>query len=135
MATYVVDANVIVQAALDAAGLGPLQDHELIAPALMPSEALSALSEMRYRQEISAELADLARPRIGEFSFELRNPPELFETAWSIARELGWAKTYDAEYVALARLSGCALVTLDSRLLRGARRVATVVGLADVTGG
>jgi predicted nucleic acid-binding protein len=40
---------------------------------------------------------------------------------------LGWAKTYDAEYVALARLLGCRLVTLDARLRRGADRLGFVI--------
>jgi hypothetical protein len=37
-------------------------------------------------------------------------------TAWKVADELGWAETYDAEYVALTRLHGDALVTADADL-------------------
>ena len=48
--------------------------------------------------------------------------------AWKIADRLGWAKTYDAEYVALADLLSCRLVTLDARLRRGAQRLGFVVG-------
>jgi predicted nucleic acid-binding protein len=44
-----------------------------------------------------------------------------------VADELGWAKTYDAEYVALAGLLGCRLVTLDRRLRRGADQLGFVV--------
>ena len=44
-----------------------------------------------------------------------------------MADELGWAKTYDAEYVALARLLNCRLVTLDARLRRGAARLSLLV--------
>lgn len=46
--------------------------------------------------------------------------------AWRIADDFGWAKTYDAEYVALAKLSECLLVTLDARLRRGADRLGFV---------
>jgi predicted nucleic acid-binding protein len=47
--------------------------------------------------------------------------------AWQVADELAWAKTYDAEYVGLARLLRCRLVTLDARLRRGADRLGFVV--------
>jgi hypothetical protein len=36
--------------------------------------------------------------------------------------KLGWAKTYDADYPALAQRLGCLLVTLDMKLRRGAQR-------------
>lgn len=56
-----------------------------------------------------------------------RDHERLGEVAWQVADELGWAKTYDAEFVALARLLGCRLVTLDARLRRGADRLGLVV--------
>jgi predicted nucleic acid-binding protein len=130
--TYVVDANVIVQAAIDAAGLGPLDGHQLIAPPVMPSEALSSLSEMYYRGEISAQLAEQARPRLQTLPYEVRQPAGLFDSAWQLARQLGWAKTYDAEYVVLARILDCELVTLDGRLMRGAGHVARIISPGSV---
>jgi predicted nucleic acid-binding protein len=36
--------------------------------------------------------------------------------AWDVADELGWASTYDAEYIALTKLQADALVTLDAEL-------------------
>ncbi len=50
-------------------------------------------------------------------------PPALGSEAWAIADELGWAKTYDAEYLAIARLSRARLLTLDGRILRAAERL------------
>jgi predicted nucleic acid-binding protein len=49
-----------------------------------------------------------------------------------VAEEFGWAKTYDAEYVALAKAEGCRLVTLDSRLRRGTDRLGFVVTPAEL---
>jgi predicted nucleic acid-binding protein len=45
----------------------------------------------------------------------------------NIAVELGWGRTYDAEYVALAKILRCRLVTLDMRLRRGADRLGFVI--------
>lgn len=56
----------------------------------------------------------------------------LGRTAWSIARDLGWARTYDAEFVALAQLLDCRLVTLDERLIRGSSRLGRVIHPADL---
>jgi predicted nucleic acid-binding protein len=50
-----------------------------------------------------------------------------------VAEEFGWAKTYDAEYVALAKIEGCRLVTLDGRLRRGADRLGFVVTPAELS--
>ena len=134
MATLVVDANVLVQACIEASGLGPLAGHELLAPPIAPSEALSSLHELRYRGEISAELAAAALERLESIQYEVRAPDDLARSAWAIADSLGWAKTYDAEYVALARTLGRPLVTLDGRLRRGANGLAQILGPADVPG-
>lgn len=59
-------------------------------------------------------------------------PRRLYLEAWAIAAELGWAKTYDAEYVALARILRCRLVTLDASLLRAAGNLVDIVAPADL---
>jgi predicted nucleic acid-binding protein len=43
---------------------------------------------------------------------------QLRRNAWNLAEKLGWAETYDAEYVALTRLQEDAFVTLDAELAR-----------------
>ena len=57
-----------------------------------------------------------------------RAPAALGRGAWLVADELGWAKTYDAEYIALARLLKTRLLTLDARLLRATERLGFVIG-------
>ena len=38
--------------------------------------------------------------------------------AWDLADQLGWASTYNAEYVALTQLQADAFITLDAELAR-----------------
>ena len=45
---------------------------------------------------------------------------------------MGWAKTYDAEYLALAELLDCRFVTLDARLHRGAARLGFVLSPTEL---
>ena len=91
---------------------------------------------MAFRGEISRALADRAIERFlaGKLHVSERRHSELTITAVGIARELGWAKTYDAEYLALARLLDTRVVTLDLRLRRGAERLGLVVTPNELTG-
>lgn len=125
--TLVVDATVALRASGVADGFGELDDDDLVAPPLMWSEARSVLHELTWRGEVGPEDADATRRRLEAAPVRRRAPRRLGEEGWRVADELGWAKTYDAEYVALARLLGCRLVTLDGRLHRGARRLGIVV--------
>jgi predicted nucleic acid-binding protein len=49
------------------------------------------------------------------------------QLAWRLSNELGWAKTYDAECLALASTLRCDLATLDLGLRAGAQRVGVKV--------
>jgi predicted nucleic acid-binding protein len=49
--------------------------------------------------------------------------------AWELADQLGWAQTYDAEYIALTQLQADAFITLDTEL---ARRVEGIVETASI---
>ena len=130
--TLVVDASVAVVAALANDDLSAFGDEELLAPALMWSEARSALHELLWRDEITRDDALAARLRVERGSIARRAHRKLGETAWGIADRLGWAKTYDAEYVALAELLGCRLVTLDERLRRSTERLGFVISPGEV---
>ena len=128
----VVDANVAVAAARVPDGFTALGSDRLVAPPLMWSEALSALHEAVWRGELPARAAELTRTRLESAPLEARSPARLGHEAWRIADELGWAKTYDAEYLALARILGCRFATLDGRLRRGAARLGFVVSPAEL---
>jgi predicted nucleic acid-binding protein len=49
--------------------------------------------------------------------------------AWDLADRLGWASTYNAEYVALTQLQADAFVTVDVEL---ARSVEGIVATASI---
>ncbi len=127
----VVDATVALAASGADDGFDVLDD-DLIAPPLMWSEARSVLHEMTWRGEVSLEDAATTRRRLEQCRVRRRSPGQLGEEAWRVADDLGWANTYGAEYVALARLSHCRLVTLDARLRRATARLGFVIGPTEL---
>lgn len=109
-----------------------MSGHELHSPELFWSEGVSSIHQKLWRREISTELAGLALTAFLDAPIEGHSERELYRRAWQIAQQTGWAKTYDAEYVALAQILDCPLITLDARLARGGGQVARIVGPADI---
>jgi predicted nucleic acid-binding protein len=128
----VVDASITVRVCLAEPGFADLQGRQLVAPPLLWIETSSVLHELQWRGEITARLAQFALERLRSSPITERRPRRLIERAWDVAEELGWAKLYDAHYVALAQLMKLPLLTLDGRLLRGAGRVVETVGPRDL---
>ena len=128
----VVDAAVVVTASLAEIGFKPLAKEQLVAPHLMWSEASSVLHELKRRKEIPAELAAIAMKRVAAADISARRPKGLSQEAWRIADRLGWTKTYDAEYLALARLLKCRLMTTDAKLKSSGSRITSVIGPSEL---
>ncbi len=127
MTRFVVDAGAVIQLASEAFELPA--EHELLAPTLLRSQTLSLLHEAVQRGELPADVARQRLDRIGKMPIRLLGDGVLRRTAWKLADELGWASTYDAEYVALTRLQADAFITLDADL---ARRIDGVVPTASI---
>jgi predicted nucleic acid-binding protein len=125
--TLVVDASVALWASGAGGKFDVLGDTELVAPPLLWSECLSSLHAALWRRAIPRSRADAVRAELARAPIAARKPRNANDVAWRIADELGWAKTYDAEYLALGQLLGCRVVTLDARLRRGADRLDLVV--------
>jgi len=104
----------------------------VVAPPLLWSEVASALRQRSFRGEVSPELAERTLAALLESRIERTLPEQLYREAFALAARLGWAKTYDAEYVALAKLLGCPLLTADARLRRGAARIIQTLAPEDL---
>lgn len=128
----VIDASAALHAAGSHDGFGQFTAFGPVAPPLMWSEAFSVLHEVLWRGAMSKDLALVMRSRLESAPIDRRDPEELHQEAWKIAKQLGWAKTYDAEYVALARLLGCPLLSADERLRRGAGRLVHFISFAEL---
>jgi predicted nucleic acid-binding protein len=128
----VVDASVAVHLAAAERAPSWIRDHSLFAPALMWSEVLSTLREAAWRGAMSASQARAALVRLELLPITPRGDVNLRERAWETAESLGWAKTYDAEYVALASLLDARLVTIDERLRRSAGRLVRIIGPTEL---
>jgi predicted nucleic acid-binding protein len=127
----VVDASVAVAACARPGGFDNLGD-DLAGPPLLWSEARSTLHLQVVKRMIDGERAQLLHERLIAAPVARLDPPELGREAWRLAEEFGWGRTYDAEYVALAKLLDCRLVTLDTRLRRGTERLGFVVTPAEL---
>src|SRR5881397_286985 len=110
MTRFVVDASAVLH--LASAGVEVPSAHELLAPTLLRSQTLSALHEAVQRGEIPADVARDRLTRIGRMPIRLLGDAVLRRRAWDLADQLGWASTYNAEYVALTQLQADAFVTL-----------------------
>jgi predicted nucleic acid-binding protein len=127
MTRFVVDVGAVLH--LASAGVEVPDEHELLAPTLLRSQTLSALHEAVQRGEIPADVARDRLTRIGRMPIRLLGDAVLRRRAWDVADQLGWASTYDAEYVALTQLQADAFVTLDAEL---ARSVEGIVETASI---
>lgn len=128
----VLDANVVLPACAVADGFRQFGEDELVAPPLMWSEARANLHLAMVHGVVPRDLAERTLIRLHTSPVSVRSPRGLGDEAWRVADELGVGRTYDAEYVALARLLGCRLVTLDARLRRRAARLGFVIGLDEL---
>jgi predicted nucleic acid-binding protein len=124
---FVVDSSVALH--LASADIEVPAKHKLLAPTLLRSQTLSDLHEAVQRGELPADVARDHLARIGRMPIRLLGDAVLRRRAWEFADQLGWAQTYNAEYVALTQLQADAFITLDKEL---ARSVKGIVATASI---
>jgi predicted nucleic acid-binding protein len=127
VSSFVLDAGAAVTLASSKRAVSA--EHKLLAPTLLRSQVLSRLHEAVQRGEISADVARERLERIRGMRIRLLGDATLRRVAWDVADRLGWAETYDAEYVALTRLHGDAFVTTDAELARKVKGIVETAGV------
>ena len=107
-------------------------EHQLVAPALVRSQALARLYGQARRGDISGAEGLARVRRVNSLKVRFLGDKVLQSQAWKVADQLGWETTYDAEYVALTQLQADAFVTSDEALagaVSGLVKTATVDAL------
>jgi predicted nucleic acid-binding protein len=131
VARYVIDAPTLLHLVGNDVRVSP--KHQIVAPNLIRSQALSLLLEAVRRGDLPEDLALQHHERLTELKMRLLGDRVSRRTAWKIAREQDWDVTYDAEYLAITRLQADALVTVNPALAAKAKDVVPVAPLEALT--
>ena len=123
MTTLIVDANVVFEMVAARDGIRMLAEEEAAAPPLLWPEVRSVLHVARWRGLLDDDDASAALRVLESGALRERRHRRLGDEAWRIADELHWAKTYDAEYLALASVLDVPLASFDRRVLHAAERL------------
>ena len=131
MARYVIDAPTLLHLIANDVRVSP--GHQLVAPNLIRSQALSLLLEAVRCGDLTEDAALQHHERLTELKMRLLGDRVSRRTAWRFAREKDWETTYDAEYLAVTKLQADALVTIDPAMARKATNVVSLAPLEALT--
>ena len=127
MARYAIDARTLLYIVANDIEIDP--DHQLVAPNLIRSQALTLLLADVRSGNITEQLALQQHERFTELKMRLLGDRVSRRTAWKIALAHGWDTTFDAEYLAVCQLQADALITIDPTL---AAKADGIVSLAPL---
>lgn len=131
---YCVDASAAVRFLVPTPGsetaqefwLQALRDEErLLGPPLLLAETTSVVRRCVYNDFILHEEAVAAVRLLLGLPIEIDARVEQYGEALGFANRLGQSKAYDVQYLAVARLNDCPIVTAD-------RTLATVAGTLNI---
>ncbi len=128
MSRYVIDAPTLLHVVEDRIEVNA--EHQLVAPNLIRSQALSLLLASVRRGDITEGVAMQRHERLTELKMRLLGDRMSRRTAWKIALARGWDTTFEAEYIAVTKLQADALITIDPVL---AAKADGLVALAPIS--
>jgi predicted nucleic acid-binding protein len=131
MTRYVIDAPTLLHLVANGVQVSPR--HQIVAPNLIRSQALSLLLEAVQNGELTEDQALQHHERFTELKMRLLGDRVSRRTAWRIARKQGWKTTYDAEYLAVTKLQADALVTVDPAMATKAKNLVPLAQLEALT--
>ena len=119
MARYVIGPDVALALAERQAAIP--KAHRLLAPTLLRSQVLAQLYADARVGRLTKGEANQRLDYLRKLQVRLLGDRSLQQVAWKTAEALGWADTFVAEYVALTKLQGDALVLQDAELAKVVR--------------
>lgn len=131
MTRYAIDAPTLLRIVIDDVRVSPR--HQIVAPNLIRSQALSLLLDAVRHHDLTEEMALQHHERFTELKMRLLGDRVSRRTAWKMAREQDWESTYDAEYLAVAKLQADALVTVNPALAMKAEGIVPLAPLEALT--
>jgi len=99
----------------------------LLAPPLLFAETTSVLRRYVHLGGVLHEEAEAALGSFLRLPISVVHTPEVYLRALDLARRLGHAKAYDVQYLAVAQIQDCPVVTVD----RGLHESARTLGIAS----
>jgi predicted nucleic acid-binding protein len=127
---YVIDAPTLLHLVAEGVQVSP--QHQIVAPKVIRSQALSLLFESVRRDDLSEKVALQHHERLTELKMILLGDRVSRRTAWRIAPEQDRETTYDAAYLAVTKLQADALVTIDPTFAIKAETAVPLASLADL---
>ena len=127
MTRFAIDAPTLLHLVANNVHISPR--HQIVAPNLIRSQALSLLLQAVRHGDLTEDLALEHHERLTELKMRLLGDRVSRRTAWKIAREQDWETTYDAEYIAVTKLQADALVSVTHALTAKAQDVVPLAPL------
>jgi predicted nucleic acid-binding protein len=130
MTRFAIDAPTAIRLARESVTVA--EAHQLVAPSLLRSEALSILYGQVRAGNLDRKEALETLDRITTMRIRLLGDRVSRATAWKIAEKLDWPGIRDAEYLAVAQLQADAFVTVDNALAGRAKGIVLLAPLESL---